>query len=265
MEEKAKRSNGPLWVAAGSIVLILMMFFFLPTKNEEQKAVEKSRALSFEKISIPVLLKEARASLSDEERVYLDELGGHESDDSLKVINLKELSKEWFGRGHWILAGHYAQEVAQVNEKAESWGIAGSTFALGMQRYEEEDEAIFCRDKAIDCFEKAISLAPDEMEYRVNLAVCYAEKPEADNPMQGIMMLLDLDRNHPDQPKVLNTLAYYGLKTGQMEKAQGRLEKVLALDDNNQRANCLMARLLKEKGEIDKSIAFEKKCNSLTK
>lgn len=257
-----RMSRGPVIALVLSLVLVLGIFFLLPTKDQSQKAIEKSRALGFEKISIPVLLQQARAGLSEEDRIYLSELEAHEQDSVATVENLKTLSREWFSRGEWLLAGHYAEKVAEKVKNADAWGISGSTFALGMQRYEETDKVDFAKKKAIESYEKAISLDPKELEYKVNLAVCYAEKPDSEHPMQGIMMLLDLDKKHPNSPKVLNTLAYYGLQTGQLDKAEARLKVVLEQDPDNSRANCLMARLLEEKGESNKAVAFKEKCNN---
>lgn len=255
-------SRGPLIALTISIALVLGIFFLLPTKDKDQKAIEKSRALSFETISIPVVLQQARAALSEEDRIYMSELEAHEPDSATTIENLKTLSREWFSRGEWLLAGHYAEKVADKAKNAEAWGISGSTFALGMQRYKESDEVEFAKKKAIESYEKAISLDPQELEYQVNLAVCYAERPDSYQPMQGIMMLLDLDKKYPNSPKVLNTLAYYGIQTGQLDKAEARLIKVLEQDPDNSRANCLMVRLLEEKGESDKAVVFQEKCNN---
>jgi tetratricopeptide (TPR) repeat protein len=259
-ENKSKWSQGPALAVLVSILAVLAVYFLLPTKDQDQEAIEKSRVLNFESISIPVVLKEARSKLSDEDKVLFSDLEAHMGDDSLQVEGFKTLSREWFDRGEFILAGHYAEKVAEVEESAEAWGIAGSTYALAMQRYEGQDEVDFTKKRALSSYDKAISLDPENVEYRVNKAVCYAEKPDSDDPMKGIMMLLDLDRNYPEQPSVLNTLAYYGLQTGQVEKAEGRLMKVLEIEPDNRRANCLMARLLRENGREAEAEPYSAKC-----
>jgi len=257
----SSQSKGPIIAVVISMIAVFAIYFGLETKDNSQKAIEKSRALNFEEISVPVELKRAREGLTEEERIFFNQLEAHDTDDSTKVENLKEISRAWFDRKEWILAGHYAEKVAEVLDKADAWGISGSTYKLAMQRVSEKDQKSFARKQAIEGVEKPLSLDPQELEYQVNLAVCYAENPSQDNPMQGIMMLLDLSKKNPESPKVLNTLAYYGLQTGQLDKAEARLQKVLAIESDNRRANCLMARLLREKGENDKAVAFEKKCN----
>ncbi|MBK7605446.1 MAG: hypothetical protein IPI15_18140 [Saprospiraceae bacterium] len=60
--------------------------------------------------------------------------------------------------------------------------------------------------------ESAISLDPKETNHRVNLATIYAESPPKDNPMKGIMMLLDMSKSEPENITVMNTLGELATK-----------------------------------------------------
>lgn len=255
-----KYLTGPWLAAVFSIILVLVIYFFLPTKDDDQKQIEKSRALNFEKINVPVLLREAMKNLTDEEKVYLAELDRGTDIEEERVENLKALSREWFNRGEWILAGDYAEQIAAIDSSAESFAIAGNTYSIGVQRYEVEALADHAKQRAIRNYEKAISVDAEELEYRINLAVTYAERPDSDNPMKGVMMLLDLEKKYPEDHRVQNTLAYYGLQTGQTEKARKRLMKVLAENPDDKRANCLMVKLLESTGEGGAE-QFAEKCN----
>lgn len=243
-----------------SVLAVVVIYFGLPMKNEDQRQIEKSRAINFERINVSVLLRDAKQSLNEEERVYLAELERPVDDTELRIQNLKELSKEWFDRDEYILAGHYAEQVADMDSVASAYAIAANTYSIAMQRYEDQELAEHAKEKAIRNYEKAISVDSDELEYRINLAVTYAEKPDQDNPMKGVMMLLDLEKNFPDDNRVQNTLAYYGLQTGQLEKARQRLLKVLENEPENRRANCLMAELLKRAGDSGYE-AYEARCS----
>ncbi|MDX1685224.1 MAG: hypothetical protein R3275_08300 [Saprospiraceae bacterium] len=253
-------ANGPLIAVLVSIVAVMFIYFGLPMKDDDQRQIEKSRALNFEKVNVSLMLREAKAELDEETRVYLAELEGTARDDDELTENLKTLSREWFNRGEWILAGYYAEMVADVDSSASSYAMAGNTYTIGMQRYQDEDLAEHAKRRAIRNYEKAISVDSEELEYRINLAVTYAERPDKNNPMKGVMMLLDLEKNFPGDNRVQNTLAYYGLQTGQIEKARQRLTEVLQRDPDDQRANCLMARLMKQNGEAGYE-EYEKKCN----
>ncbi len=256
-----KSLSGPVIAVIISIIAVAGIYLGLPTKNEDQRQIEKSRAINFEKVSIPVVLREALANLSEEERVYLSELENESDDEDKRTESLKTLSKEWFERNEWLLAGYYAEKVAQVDSLASSWAIAGNTYSIGMQRFEDANFAEYAKKAAIRNYESAISVEPKEVEYRINLAVTYAERPDTDNPMKGVMMLLDLDKEHPEDARVQNTLAYYAIQTGQIEKAFERLSGVLERDPENSRANCLMVRLLKKTGETKDLAVFEARCN----
>lgn len=253
-------SKGPLIAVIVSIIAVVAIYFGLPTKDESQRQIETSRALNFEKVNVPGLLKEAKAKLNEEESVFLSELERPSGDEELDKENLKSLSREWFNRGEYILAAHYAEEIAQRDSSAQAFAIAGNTYSIAMQQYEDQDLVNHAKEKAVRNYERAISVDSDELEYRINLAVTYAEKPDADNPMKGVMMLLDLEKNFPEDPRVQNTLAFYGIQTGQIEKARNRLLGVLENFPDDQRANCLMAKLLQQIGESGFE-PYEQKCN----
>ena len=124
-------------------------------------------------------------------------------------------------------------KVAELENTEQAWSIAGTTMTLGLKNADQEKIKKFCSKNAIKAFENAISMDPENVQHRTNLAICYAEYPSQDNPMQGIMMLLDLNKKHPDNVGVLITLARFGMQTGQFEKVQGRLQKVLSLEPDN--------------------------------
>ena len=108
--------------------------------------------------------------------------------------------------------------------------------------------------------EKAISLDPQNVTYRINLAVCYATMPPEDQPMKGIMSLLSLNEKHPENISVLFWLAKFGLETGQTDKAIGRLQTALELDPEQRRLHCLMASAYRQKGDEATAATFEAKC-----
>jgi predicted Zn-dependent protease len=124
-----------------------------------------------------------------------------------------------------------------------------------------EDHLRLASSAAARCFESAISLNPGEIDYRINLAIVYAEVPPAENPMKGIQSLLELNRQHPENTSVLYHLARFGMRTGQYDKAKERLEKALSIEPGEKRVNCLMAELLKETGEVEKAEQYERVCN----
>lgn len=257
------------WICIGSAVLLFFVLYFgCERKPLNVSALEKSRALSAESTDINILLQEARAALKPEEKnklLLLEQELSEALEDSVRVGLLQQLSGTWYNAGHYAIAGYYAQEVATVDETEDSWSIAGTTYTICIQRTQEERIRDFCTGRAIAAFENAISLAPANVRHRVNLALCYAENPPADNPMKGIQMLLDLNQNEPENVLVLNTLARLAIRTGQYDRAIARLEKAIVIEPDNLNSVCLLAQAYEASGNVVKAEEFDAACRNKLK
>ena len=228
---------------AGALILVAGLFLGLDTIPSTQKTFEKSRALNIQQFDIATLQSGAKEKLQKDEVNYIETLESQVkfvSEDSAKIRLLKELSGSWFQLGNPLMAGIYAMQVAELVQDAESWSIAGTTFAaaLGNPAIEEKNRLI-ARDQAIAAFESAISLEPDVIEHRVNQALCYIETPDVNQPMKGVQMLAALATKYPESALPPYHLARLAVKTGQMEKAEERIEQALRLDSTNTRIACL--------------------------
>src|SRR5699024_6533829 len=135
----------------------------------------------------------------------------------------------------------YAKRIAEIQNDADSWAIAGSTSYIALRNADSEDKRNYAGASAIQAYENAISLAPDDIALKVNLALTYTEFPPKGEPMKGVLMLVDLEKEHPDEPLILKSLAQLSIRTGQYEKAVDRLEKVVEMNPHDQKAWCLLA------------------------
>ncbi len=227
----------------GAILLVAGLYWGFDTKPSTQKALEKSRVLNSQGFDLGSILTETKKTLKKDELEYVEALESqvqYAGQDSIKVEILKLLSGNWFKLGEPILAGIYAKEIAETDQTARSWAIAGTTFAAALQQAELEDkDRVLARDQAIDAFEHAISLEPMVVEHRVNQALCYIETPDADQPMKGIQMLAALATNYPESALPPYHLARLAMQTGQYEKAEERIEQALKLAPADARIACL--------------------------
>jgi tetratricopeptide (TPR) repeat protein len=239
------------------------MYFGLDTKPKKQKAIEKSRVIAAESTDINALLEDAKAELSTDKSRLILSLEGNLSQtqtDSARVTVLKELSGNWYNLERADIAGFYAENVAEIENSDEAWSIAGSTYAIGVQRAKEEKVKQFCFGRAVKAFENAISLNPSNATHKVNLAICYAENPLPENPMKGILMLRDLIEKEPENVLVLTTLGRFAIQTGQFEKAIERLQKAISIEPENTKANCLLAQAYQGLGDIERAENYAKYC-----
>jgi tetratricopeptide (TPR) repeat protein len=244
--------------------LFLTLYFGCETKSVEQIRSEKSRALNFENISPNTLVDRARSLLSDDDKAYIQSLEFERKqaqDDSTSLFYLEQLASNWYARKHEEVSGIYAQEIAEKTDTEDAWSITGTTFALCVQRTQDADIKEFCFNRATKAFEKAISFNPENVEHQVNLALVYVEKPLEENPMKGIMMLLDLNKKFPENITVLNQLGKLGFETNQLEKAIGRFTKVLSIDPQNRDANCFLYQIYSKQGNESLAKKHLEECN----
>ena len=255
------------WIIIAVFVgLFSLLYFGFDTKTPEQESLEKSRQLAAESASIEVLLKSAKESLSapqSNDLLALETQLETTASDSARAKILQQISGKWFEYGYPAIAGHYAERVAELIGTEEAWSITGTTFTLCVQREDDPRIKDYCTDHAVQAFESAISINPSNIAHKVNLALCYTENPPQDNPMRGILMLVELNKEFPDNVLVLNNLGRLAINTGQFDRALERLEKALSLEPENTTSICLLSRAYEGVGQIEKAQQFRQKCEQL--
>jgi tetratricopeptide (TPR) repeat protein len=249
---------------ACSALLFAGLYFGLDNRNKQQKEISTSRAIQGEVTTLSNLLEEAKNHLSAPQATLLaslEQASQSASTPEARVEALKSLSGFWYQAGQQPVAGGYADSVAVITNTAEAWSVAGGTYfnaliaAADMPTLRK-----YCGSKAVKAFESAISLAPDKVEHRVNLALVYAENPPEDNPMQAVLMLRDLEAKYPNAPSVYNALGRLAIKTGQWERAIERLEKAYSLAPDNPNTPCLLAKAYQEAGKTAQAQRFVALC-----
>lgn len=258
----------PQWIIMGiALSLVALMYFGCPTQAPEMVQVAASRSLEVEATSPQALMRAARPNLTPIVKATLggleDELRGIE-DDASKVKVYEQLAGEWYRAGYPSVSGHYAQLIAeQLDTVASAWSTAGTTFSICIQKSEEEKERTFCTQRSIKAYQAAISLQPTELDNRLNLALTHTYNPPADNPMKGILMLRELEKQFPEDARVLVTLAQLAIKTNQFERAGERLSKAVEIDPTNAEAFCLLGRVQETLGNKEAAAANAQKCLEL--
>lgn len=255
-----------IFVVLSAILLFFALYFGFDTVPPKQKSIEAQRVLQQTSTDIGNLLLEAKRDLKGPTRAQLlsleQQLQLAESD-TAKIAAYERLSSAWYQQQKPAIAGYYAQQLADLANTEQAWSIAGTTYAICVQREKVEKVKTFCSKRAVESFESASSLAPDNIQHRVNLALVYTENPPQEMPMKGIMMLLDLNKKYPNDVLVLTNLARLGMQTGQYDKAVGRLERALALAPNDRNVVCMLAEVYEQLNRKQEALAMVQKCRSL--
>ncbi len=244
-------------------LIFFLVLLAMRTKPNELIEREKTRAFNLQSTDVNALKLEASASLSsnNKARIQILESELREAAEDEKVDIYKDLSSVWYDAGEIGIAGYYAEQVAQASNNPESWAIAGTTYGICVKRSAKEKEQSLCLNKALEALENAISLAPDQIDYQINRAIILAENPPSDNPMRGVKLLLDLNKNFPENVPVINNIARFALQTNQFDKAEQRLLGALTLEPKNRMTNCLLAQLYQAKGEVSKMELYASNCD----
>lgn len=247
-----------------SLVVVLLLYVGFDIAPPASLDLEKSRSVQIESTGIENLEKQALGSMPAEQKSLIEAVMSsvEKSADTIQKISaLQNLSGTWYDLGFPGISGYYAEEVANFSKTAESWSIAGTTFAICYKQTTDEKTKNFCWKRAVHAFESALSIEPDKIETRINLAICYVDVPPTENPMQGILMLRTLNNQYPGKPAILNQLAKLALQTGQIDKAVERLMESWKVDSINQETACLLADAFAQKGDEKQALKFKSKCN----
>jgi tetratricopeptide (TPR) repeat protein len=248
------------------VIAFIVLHFGFETIPPKIKDLEKSRSNNISVTNVQNLITEASKEIKDEDISYLSFLQRELTSENVDSTDiLEKLASKWFLLGYPSISGHYAQEIALSSNTTEAWSIAGTTFFEGARKAKNNKSKEYSIKGAEEAFQNAISLENSNLPDRINLAILYAEFPPAENPMKGIQMLLDLQSKNPESTSLLFHLAKFGLQTGQVEKAIGRLEKALHLSPENVRVNCLLSDAYSQKGDLRKSEQYKKECERLKK
>lgn len=257
-------SKAQYLAVAVALALFAGLYWGFGTTPSGKKKTENAPLQQAENIGFEQLLAAAKTSLKAEQTAELasDEqaLAGS-GPDAERIAHLKSLSAHWYELGNLPVSAGYAEQVAELEKADSAWSVAGALFFNGL--LDAQDPAIrdYCATQAAKSFESAAQINPNQVEHKVNLALVYAENPPPDNPMKAVLLLRDLEKQHPENPAVYNALGRLAIKTGQWERAVERLEKAWTLDNKNPNTPCLLAKAYEGAGQADKAAEFAKKCN----
>lgn len=250
-------------ILASSLVLLFALYYGCETVPQEVRAIEKSRALEGTATNSEVLIQEAKSGLEPEELnevLVLEQELSQAMGDSIRLGVIQELSGTWFRFEHPAIAGTYAEQAANILNNEDSWSIAATTYTICVQRSEDGRIREFCTEKAVQAYESAISLNPSNLTHKVNLALLYTENPPQDNPMRGVLMLVDLNQQAPENVLVLNSLGRLAIRTGQYDRAVTRLNEALQQEPENKNTICLLAQAYEGLGNTQQAQEFGERC-----
>lgn len=250
----AKRTQ--LFLLLGAVVLFVLLFIApkAAPKKESASAAASGKKVPFDNASLELYVNMAQKALEPERKKQLDEFSAAKSYDSIAGM--------WDRLKRPDIAAYYIEKQAANSNTAEKWLKAGSRYYYAVQFTPDKTEVPVLYQCAMRSFSKALSLDPKNSEAKIMLASCYVEGTES--PMDGISLLREVEKTDSNNVKLQLAFAFFSVKSGQLDRAISRFNKVLAVDSNYIEAYLHLADAYEQQGQSEKTIEMLEKYSRKT-
>jgi Tfp pilus assembly protein PilF len=150
-----------------------------------------------------------------------------------QVSALEKLASAFIGAEKYDSAAYYAANYADKHAtlphvlRAGQLYFEAQTYAINVKKSQ------ILGEKARTYFEKALSLDPNNLLVKTNMAMTYVDTP---TPMKGISLLREVIEQEPTFVPAIFNLGILAIKSNQFGKGQERFTQILKLEPNNYKA-----------------------------
>lgn len=233
-------------------------------------AAAKSRL--FTKVSVEMVSAASKLLIGQALAAQISDLETQlkNAEDAAVKLNLqKQLAKQWDDVNQPAPAAFYYQDVATQDNKYADWLSAGNHFNDAFKLTQDTLEQPAFVVNAIACLKNATSQQPADLGAKTSLGVAYVNQtslgmtdPNGGSPMQGIMLLLDVVKQDPNNRNANLSLGMFAMKSGQYQKAVQRFKTIIS-----QKAELepyfYLAESYKQLGMKPEAIAAYQKCREM--
>jgi predicted Zn-dependent protease len=250
----AKQTQVTLIVGA----LVLFVLLFIAPKVAPHEEADHDHAAEKVKVNmnanLDVYVSTALKNLEPARKTVVEGLMQAKKSDSIAAF--------WDQLKRPDLASVYVEQKAQQSGKAEDWFKAGNRYYYSVQFTQDKTEVPVLYQSAIRCFSNGLKTDPKNTDARIMLASCYVEGTA--EPMEGISLLKEIEKTDSNNVKLQLSFAFFSVKSGQVDKAIARFNKVLQVDSNYIEAYLHLADAYEQQGNTAKTIEALEKYSSKT-
>lgn len=213
--------------------------------------------------SIDTAIAQAKKTLREDQLIRLNNLEnsitrGDVKNQQLEVFH--QLSHFWkdsariFEPYAW-----YEAEAARLENSEKSLTFAAHLILGQLEGDPIPGRKMWKAGQAKDLFERSLKINPDNDSSKVGLGACYLFGDISANPMEGIAKIREVVQKDSTNLFAQLTLVRGSLKSGQIDKAQSRLETVLAIQPDNLEALLMSADVAERMQDTKKAISWYEK------
>jgi len=255
------KNKKQIWLVVAGFLLIQIFYFGFDTVQLDRDQTIGADGEVVNEHAWDDHLDEVLEALNAEDRQMVKEW--MDKADDQQIVALKQLASFWVTRSEWEIGGHYLETIARLTTASEDWMSAARTYATGAQQAEDELHRTILREKALSSYDAVVLQDNDSFEAELEKALFLIKSPDPDNPMTGVLALVEMSNKYPDQPEVFVHLGKFSIQTGQWDKARERLERALELNPDHRETICLLATVYSETGDSAKSEEYSRRCESI--
>jgi tetratricopeptide (TPR) repeat protein len=152
--------------------------------------------------------------------------------DAAKLNLQKKLAQQWDDVNQPAPAAFYYEAVAQKENTFADWEIAGDHFNDAFRFDQDTVSQPSYVSHAIACFETATKMQPSNLDAKTGLGTAYVNQftlgiGQTGGPPKGVMMLLDVVGQDPNNVKANFSLGMFAITSRQYDKAVQRFKTVI--------------------------------------
>jgi tetratricopeptide (TPR) repeat protein len=247
------------------ILLVASIFFFGRTTSNKKDSASLPDKNALAKIfDVQQFISNEKAKLSTSQSLAVSKIENSISRGDVLSQKIKantQLAYFWKDSvKSFELYAFYLSAASKLENSEKTLTFAAQLFLDNLRGEKNEEKLNWETTEAIDLFERAIKLNPENDNLKVGLGSCYIYgKGQSGNPqetMKGIQALLAVVRKDSTNMKAQMILGVGGLVSGQFEKAIPRLQKVVEAEPKNVEAIAYLADAYAGKGNKAEAIKW---------
>ncbi len=238
----------PIGVAAA---VILSLYFFIDNTPPQVSVFDERREKLIDSLKYP--------NSADLEGLQADM---EDASGATKTALLRQLSDAWMRLNQPSIAADYMRQLADNEPGYENYMMAASAMRSLIDFEPDDNLRVNLVYGARYCYETAEKLKPGDLDARIGLAAVLVSG--TNQPMEGIMMLRELDAESPGNVAVNLELGKFSVMSGQYDKAIERFAGVLQKDSLNLQARYMIAQAYLGQQDTLQAIGQLEKIKTLT-
>jgi tetratricopeptide (TPR) repeat protein len=253
-----------LILGSGGLLLLFSLFFFGQTVEKKQVTNFATTSQAVSTFSINDYLQSAKQKLSVAQQNYILALENNISRGDVKEQQLKDynaLASFWKDSiNENTLNDFYVVQSAKLVNSEKSLTFAAQLTLEDLRIESDPAKKTWKAEQAIELFDKAIEIDPDNDSLKVGLGSCYVfgkgMAGDAQETMKGIQQLLEVVRKDSTNMQAQTVLGIGGVISGQYDKAVLRLLMVVRNEPDNVEAISWLADAYAGKGDKENALKW---------